>query len=72
MQPFHLGPRECIGKKLAYVLMRLGLARFLWNFELRFCNEQERWENQKSFQIWYKQPLMCKIVETRAKAGVSG
>ncbi|KAI5926239.1 cytochrome P450 [Camillea tinctor] len=31
LQPFSYGPRNCIGKNLAYVEMRIVLARVLWN-----------------------------------------
>lgn len=33
-QPFSVGPRNCVGKNLAYFEMRIVLARLLWNFDL--------------------------------------
>ncbi|MCJ1251728.1 hypothetical protein MMC30_008965 [Trapelia coarctata] len=32
-QPFSTGPRNCIGKNLAYLEMRLIIAKLVWNFE---------------------------------------
>lgn len=33
-QPFSVGPRNCVGRNLAYFEMRLVLARVLYNFDL--------------------------------------
>lgn len=42
------------------------LARILWNFDLTMCAESERWDEQKSFNLWVKRPLWVKL---RLKAG---
>ena len=51
MQPFSVGPRNCIGRNLAYAEMRLILCRFLWNFDVeRVVRKGEReWFDQKTF-----------------------
>jgi len=54
MQPFSVGPRNCIGKNLAYAEMRLILARFLWNFDVEFDAEKmgkegKEWLDQKTY-----------------------
>jgi cytochrome P450 len=36
-QPFSIGPRNCIGRNLAYAEMRMILARVLWTFDLELC-----------------------------------
>ncbi|KAK1996017.1 cytochrome P450 [Colletotrichum falcatum] len=57
-QPFHLGPRNCLGKNLAYVEMRIILARLLWNFDLALAEDSEEWmETQKIYTLWEKGPL---------------
>ncbi|KAF4627434.1 hypothetical protein G7Y89_g10724 [Cudoniella acicularis] len=39
--PFSLGPRNCIGRNLAYAEMRTILARLLWNFDLELDERSE-------------------------------
>ncbi|KAK2048187.1 cytochrome P450 [Colletotrichum somersetense] len=58
LQPFHVGPRNCLGKNLAYVEMRIVLARLLWNFDLALAEDSEEWmETQKIYTLWEKGPL---------------
>ncbi|ODM18784.1 hypothetical protein SI65_05401 [Aspergillus cristatus] len=58
LQPFSVGPRNCIGKNLAYNEMRVILARVLWNFDLELCAESRGWERQRSYLTWEKPPLV--------------
>ncbi|KAM7215950.1 Cytochrome P450 [Rhypophila decipiens] len=61
-QPFSAGPRNCIGKKLAYLEMRLILVRLLWNFDFELMAESIRWlENHKVFILNDKPPLFVKF-----------
>lgn len=61
-QPFSVGPRNCIGKNLAFSEMRQILARVLWNFDLSLVDGEEvRWERQKSFSVWDKGPLPIRV-----------
>jgi hypothetical protein len=46
---------------LAYVEMRLILARMLWNFDLEMMPESEQWNEQKIFSFWDKGPLDVKL-----------
>ncbi|KAK8076680.1 hypothetical protein PG994_003952 [Apiospora phragmitis] len=58
MQPFSLGPRNCIGKNLAYAEMRLILAKIVYNFDMRIADESRGWlTGQKAFALWDKPPL---------------
>ncbi|KAK1545892.1 hypothetical protein CPAR01_03394 [Colletotrichum paranaense] len=41
VQPFSIGPRNCIGINLAWHEMRLILAKTLWNFDLSLCQENK-------------------------------
>ncbi|PWY82364.1 benzoate 4-monooxygenase cytochrome P450 [Aspergillus eucalypticola CBS 122712] len=61
LQPFSIGPRNCIGRNLAYAEMRVIFARVLWNFDIELCEESREWHNQKSYNLWAKPPLMCKL-----------
>ncbi|KAK1996652.1 cytochrome P450 [Colletotrichum falcatum] len=57
-QPFHIGPRNCIGRNLAYVEMRLILARVLWNFDIKIADNSTDWASrQKIYLLWEKGPL---------------
>ncbi|KAK3321733.1 putative cytochrome P450 [Apodospora peruviana] len=60
LQPFSVGPRNCIGKNLAYAEMRLILARILYNFDMCFADEGKAagWiDGQKAYTLWKKPPL---------------
>jgi cytochrome P450 len=59
LQPFSIGPRNCIGRNLAYNEMRLILARVLWNFDIELCEESRHWNEQKAYILWEKPALMC-------------
>lgn len=61
LQPFSVGPRNCLGRNLAYNEMRLILARVLWNFDLELCEESQKWNHQKIFLLWEKPALMCRL-----------
>ncbi|RDW72921.1 hypothetical protein BP6252_06828 [Coleophoma cylindrospora] len=60
-QPFSTGPRNCIGRNLAYAEMRLIITRILWNFDLEAHDNVEAWANQKIYTLWEKGPLMVKL-----------
>ncbi|KAM0123417.1 hypothetical protein ACHAO1_011300 [Botrytis cinerea] len=61
LQPFSVGPRNCIGRNLAYNEMRVILARTIWKFDLELCPESRGWNDQKSYILWEKPSLMCKL-----------
>nr|ACN71233.1 cytochrome P450 ClCP1 [Colletotrichum lindemuthianum] len=57
-QPFHIGPRNCIGRNLAYLEMRIIVARMLFNFDMRIANDSLDWMGrQKIYLLWEKGPL---------------
>ncbi|KAI4864002.1 cytochrome P450 [Hypoxylon rubiginosum] len=57
-QPFSTGPRNCIGRNLAYSEMRLILARLVWNFDLRLAQHSQGWDKRsKMYILWEKGPL---------------
>ncbi|CAL8574905.1 hypothetical protein XPA_000851 [Xanthoria parietina] len=61
LQPFHLGPRGCVGKSLAYHEIRSILARVLWNFDLQLDEATRNWEDQGEYVIWDKPPLWVRL-----------
>lgn len=59
--PFSAGPRDCIGKNLAYHEARLLLAKFLWTYNVELCEESKDWIKQESFIVGVKRPLYVKL-----------
>ncbi|KAL6863319.1 hypothetical protein ACO1O0_003567 [Amphichorda felina] len=60
-RPFSFGPRDCIGRNLAYHEMRLILAKILFNFDLGLDPSCEDWINQRIIALWEKPPLQVHI-----------
>ncbi|KAL8335865.1 hypothetical protein RB598_009858 [Gaeumannomyces tritici] len=56
-QPFSFGPRNCIGKNLAYAEMRLVLAKLVFNFDMTAVEDTQGWMDQKAYIMWAKKPL---------------
>ncbi|KAF2005008.1 cytochrome P450 ClCP1 [Amniculicola lignicola CBS 123094] len=64
---FSLGPRNCIGRNLAYAEMRLILAKVIYNFDIEL--DKERCGNwigeQKIYGLWEKGPLYVKLTNVQ-------
>ncbi|KAL4744100.1 cytochrome P450 [Aspergillus similis] len=60
-QPFSFGPRNCLGRNLAYHEMRVILAKLLFHFEFSLLPESIGWEKQKTFFLWEKHDLMVQL-----------
>ncbi|KAI4155761.1 MAG: hypothetical protein LQ340_000781 [Diploschistes diacapsis] len=56
-KPFSYGPRDCIGRILAYHEMRLVLAKVLWNFDMELAEDSRDWNQQRIIVSWEKPPL---------------
>ncbi|RYP20696.1 hypothetical protein DL765_002646 [Monosporascus sp. GIB2] len=57
-QPFSFGPRNCIGRNLAYAEMRLILARIVYGFDMKLADDSTDWiKRQKTFILWDRIPL---------------
>ncbi|PYI09335.1 benzoate 4-monooxygenase cytochrome P450 [Aspergillus sclerotiicarbonarius CBS 121057] len=62
-QPFSFGPRNCLGKNLAWAEMRLIAAKLLFRFELELSEESRWWlDGQTVFGFWVKPPLFVRLV----------
>ncbi|KAE8364638.1 cytochrome P450 [Aspergillus caelatus] len=62
LQPFSYGPRNCLGKNLAYAEMRLIAAKLWWSFDITAAEDIDGWmDQQRSYAIWEKYPLMVKM-----------
>ncbi|KAK6222910.1 hypothetical protein LQW54_000721 [Pestalotiopsis sp. IQ-011] len=61
-KPFSYGPRDCLGKNLAYAEMRLVVTKMLWNFDLELMPGQDDWvSRQRVFIVYNKSPLMIRL-----------
>ncbi|KAJ6118910.1 hypothetical protein N7471_013530 [Penicillium samsonianum] len=62
-QPFSIGPRNCLGKNLAWAEMRMILANLLWHYNLEeLLPDSTNWiEEQKIYMLWEKQDLNIRI-----------
>lgn len=66
MQAFSYGPRNCVGRSLAYYEVRSVLCRMLFNFDMELQPESEEWTTKQKFHIlWEKPPLMVKLTERK-------
>ncbi|KAK7753574.1 hypothetical protein SLS62_004432 [Diatrype stigma] len=66
LQPFGTGPRNCIGKNLAYAEMRLIMAKIIFNFDMRLADESRDWyKNSKAYGTWQKPPLMVHLTPVK-------
>jgi cytochrome P450 len=67
VQPFSVGPRNCIGVNLAYAEMRIVLSRLLWNFDLEFPRGSNNksdmliFEDQLTYALWEREPFRAKL-----------
>ncbi|KAH6645040.1 cytochrome P450 [Truncatella angustata] len=58
VQPFILGPRNCIGQNIAYAEMRLILAKLIWNFDFHIADDSRDFlKAQKIYLLWDKPRL---------------
>ncbi|TKA82885.1 hypothetical protein B0A55_01177 [Friedmanniomyces simplex] len=61
LEPFSVGPRNCLGKNLAWHEMRLLLATVILYFDLELCDESKDWSDQRVYTLWEKKPLICTL-----------
>ncbi|KAF2094042.1 cytochrome P450 [Rhizodiscina lignyota] len=71
LQPFSVGPRNCIGRNLAYMEMRVMIARLFWNFDIVSVDGAPLWDPsgemkyKKAFMVWEKSVIMVNLVDLR-------
>ncbi|KAI0200638.1 isotrichodermin C-15 hydroxylase [Astrocystis sublimbata] len=66
LQAFSVGPRNCIGRNLAYAEMRVILARLIFDFDMKLDKGAGDWiGKQKSYTLWDRQPLGVYLTPVR-------
>ncbi|KAF2967357.1 hypothetical protein GQX73_g6227 [Xylaria multiplex] len=55
-QPFSTGPRACLGINLAYLEMRLTLAKLVWLYDWELAAPQDEWVRECKMRILWKKP----------------
>lgn len=61
-QPFSSGPRACLGINLAYLEIRIALAKLLWTFDLELVSKTKDWiADCGNYMLWRKADLMVKF-----------
>ncbi|OAG11400.1 cytochrome P450 [Paraphaeosphaeria sporulosa] len=58
---FSYGPRNCLGKNLAYHEMRLILATVMLSFDMELNKEADDWAQQECHILWAKPAMMAKL-----------
>ncbi|KAI5920174.1 cytochrome P450 [Camillea tinctor] len=56
VQAFSYGPRNCLGKNLAWAEMRLILARLVWNFDFELAKDSYDWMDKIQVYTIYDKP----------------
>ncbi|KAL0937451.1 toxin biosynthesis cytochrome p450 [Colletotrichum truncatum] len=68
-QPFSFGPRNCIGKNLAYAEIRCILSRVVWNFDMKIHPDSIGWlARQKMFTTWHKTEMKVHLSPRKKQA----
>ncbi|KAF8249206.1 putative cytochrome P450, partial [Wilcoxina mikolae CBS 423.85] len=55
-RPFLLGTRVCLGRNLAYLEMRVILAKMLWVYDMELKNEKLDWIAESDCHVFWKKP----------------
>ncbi|PGH20117.1 hypothetical protein AJ80_03685 [Polytolypa hystricis UAMH7299] len=68
-RPFSLGPRNCIGKDVSYLEMRLAASRMIWNFDFEAADDLWEWDpegdrrHMRAYLMWEKPELNVKLAK---------
>ena len=68
-QPFLLGTRACMGRNMAWIELRILVAKLIWLFDFELVPGQHNWEAEnKCFILWEKPGLW---VRSRSRTDLS-
>ncbi|KAI2466608.1 cytochrome P450 [Annulohypoxylon bovei var. microspora] len=62
IQPFILGPRNCLGQNIAMAELRLIISKLIWTFDFEVIEEKKiKWEDLRVFLLMEKKPIEVRI-----------
>ncbi|KAL4756024.1 uncharacterized protein BDW70DRAFT_164893 [Aspergillus foveolatus] len=62
VEPFAIGPRACLGQRLAWAEMQLILAKLVWMFDFGAIDgECVRWEDLRTYLLVERKPMNVRI-----------
>ncbi|KAI1443096.1 cytochrome P450 [Annulohypoxylon stygium] len=62
IQPFILGPRNCLGQHIAMAELRLIISKLVWAFNFEVIEEKKvKWEDLRVFLLIEKKPIEVRI-----------
>ncbi|KAI4858863.1 putative benzoate 4-monooxygenase cytochrome P450 [Hypoxylon rubiginosum] len=64
-QPWGVGPRNCVGKSVAALEIRMALALLLWSFDMELPEGSKGWAESQTYNIvWNRTPLYIRLIPT--------
>ncbi|KAF3766843.1 cytochrome P450, partial [Cryphonectria parasitica EP155] len=61
-QPFSTGPRACLGVNMAYMELRIALAKLMWTYDMEMASKIDNWYDAcVDVGLWKKPDLMVKF-----------
>lgn len=70
VQPFIMGVNVCIGRGLAWMEMRVTLAKLLWHFDWTVqAGDGDAFEQAKAWHVWTKSHVHLQLHERGALYG---
>lgn len=65
-QPFHLGPRSCLGRHLATMELRSIIARLVWKFDMKLDESSRGWmDGQLVYDVWTRPALNVRLTPAK-------
>ncbi|KAI2899636.1 hypothetical protein CBS11852_3203 [Aspergillus niger] len=64
-RPFSFGPRNCLGRSLAWMEIRCVLCKLLWNFNLRMESPDYEWNEQGTYVMWDKKEMLISLTPVK-------
>jgi len=63
-RPFSMGPRNCLGQRMALQSLRLSIAKVLWKYDLKLEGQDFNWERDCSCSaVWSNYRLPVRVTK---------